>query len=414
MCLLFVSFAQYQFNFIKTNPLDGSYEKFEKPSFKYFTWQRWFNEDFQNTFNTKFENNIGFRNPLIRLKNQIDYSLFKVSNNYKVIIGANNCLFEEGYILDYCGQNFVGKTYIDEKLRRAKWVQDYLKTKGIDLIFVFEPGKASYHSEFIPERYHPEKKLLSNYKFYTQRCKELGIANLDLNKWFLSLKDTTKYPLYPRYGVHWSTYGMMLAADTLIKYIEKVHSIQIPHIYWNEMTITNKLKDADFDIEKTLNLAFELPHETMAYPKLLFEQNKAKTKPNVLTIADSYYWSIFNNNIPQNIFSKQQFWYYNKTIYPDIWGENAKYVDKLDFKKEVESQDVILIMLTEMNLYNAFYQFTDDAYKLYCTDYKLDSVYESKCKLLNNSSTYVDIIIEADKTQKKFEDVLNKKALQTK
>ena len=189
ICLLFVSFAQYQFNFIKTNPLDGSYEKFEKTTFKYFTWQRWFNEVFQNTFNTKFENNIGFRNPLIRLKNQIDYSLFKVSNNYKVIIGANNCLFEEGYILDYCGQNFVGKTYIDEKLRRAKWVQDYLKTKGITLIFVFEPGKASYHSEFIPERYHPEKKLLSNYKFYTQRCKELGIANLDLNKWFLSIKD---------------------------------------------------------------------------------------------------------------------------------------------------------------------------------------------------------------------------------
>ena len=41
-----------------------------------------------------------------------------------------------------------------KKLNRAKYVQEYLKKeKGIDLVIVFEPGKASFYPEFISGNY---------------------------------------------------------------------------------------------------------------------------------------------------------------------------------------------------------------------------------------------------------------------
>ena len=364
--MMLLPFAQSKLNYFTLKPLDGSYELADKPQLKLFTWKLWFNEKFQHDYNKSIEDNIGFRNFLLRLNNQVDYSFFRRTSTSKAIIGKSDCLYEEGYILDYIGRSFVGKDSINRELQRVKWVQEYLKKeKNIDLILVFEPGKASYYPEFIPNRYYPENKTISNYLYYAQQCKAFKINHLDLNAWFISMKGTSKYPLYPKYGVHWSTYGMCLAADTLVKFIERTRGIDMLNLYWKDVRVTDELKDVDFDIELTLNLLFPLPHETMAYPNLQFESNAGKVKPKVLTIADSYYWSIYNSKLPKNVFGKHEFWYYNRTIYPDIWGETAKYVDHTKDKENIENKDVILLMVTELNMNRAFFSFIDNVYNIY-------------------------------------------------
>ncbi len=364
--MMLLPFFQTKLNCFTLRPLDGAFELADKPELKWFTWKSWLNEKFQHDINKSIEDNIGFRNLFIRLNNQLDYTFFRRTSTHKAIIGKSDCLYEEGYILDYIGRSFVGKDSIKNILKRTKWVQEYLKKeKNIDLILVFEPGKASYHPEYIPDNYHSDKKTISNYLYYAQECKALKINFLDLNAWFISMKDTSSYPLYPKYGVHWSTYGMCMAADTLIRFIEKTRGIDMPDIYWKGIKATDKLKDVDFDLETTLNLLFSLPHEKMAYPELSFERDAQKVKPNVLTIADSYYWSIYNSKIPLNVFSKHEFWYYNKTIYPDIWGENAKFVDHTKDREMIEKQDIILVMVTELNMNRSLFGFIDNAYRIY-------------------------------------------------
>lgn len=363
---MLLPYAQYKFNFIRLKPLDGAYKLADKPDVKWFTWKSWFNEKFQQDFNKSIEDNSGFRNLFIRINNQLDYSFFRLTGTHKAIIGISDCLYEEGYILDYTGSNFVGKDSINRELIRAKWLQDYLKKeKNIDLIFVFEPGKASFFPEYIPERYHPQQKTISNYLYYSRQCKTIGINYLDLNAWFIAMKDTSTFPLFPKYGVHWSTYAMYLATDTLIKFIEKTSNIDLANISFNKINVCKDLKDVDFDIELTLNLLFPLPHETMAYPEINIQSSSKKSRPNVLTIADSYYWSIYNSKIPQQIFNNHQFWYYNTTIYPDIYGDNAKFVDHSKDKENIEKQDILLVMITEMNLNKAFFGFVDRIYSIY-------------------------------------------------
>jgi len=364
--ILILPISQSYFNFVELKPLKGAFEPIDKPDLKWFTWKSWFNENFQKSINKSIEAHVGFKNIFIRLNNQIDYWLFRKSNTNNVIVGKSDCLYEEGYILDYTGKNFIGVDSLERVLIKAKRLQDFLKkNKNIDLIIVFEPGKASFFPEFIPKRYKPEKKSISNYDYLSQRCKALNIIHLDLNSWFKSIKDTSSYPLFPKYGVHWSTYGMYLATDTLLKFIEKVTEKNITHFKIKYLNVTDKLKDVDFDIELTMNLLFSLPHETMAYPVINFEEDNNAQKPNLLTIADSYYWSIYNSKIPDNVFNNHKFWYYYKTIYPDIWGENAIYIDHSNLKENIENYDIILIMTTELNTSKPFFGFIEDAYNVF-------------------------------------------------
>ena len=297
---LLLPLLQQNLSLFAFDPLYGYYNLRDKPQLKWFTWERWFSDKFQDTLSKSLQDHVVFRELLIRLNNQYKLNLFDETDMKNIVVGKENYLFEEGYILEYLGRNFTGKTYIDEKLRRTKWVQDYLKReKNIDLIIVFEPGRASFFPEFIPERYQPQHKTLSNYQYYAQRCKGLDIHNLDLNAYFLSMKTTSPFPLYPKYGVHWSTYGMTLAMDTLIHYIENTRNIDMPEVICNNIISSTEYSDIDWDIEKSMNLLYKLPQsEAMAHLEITFNNDAHKTKPDILTIGDSYCWSIFNAEIP--------------------------------------------------------------------------------------------------------------------
>jgi hypothetical protein len=411
LALMFLPFLQFEFNFIKIKPLEGAFLLSERPNTKEFTWNAWFTEKFQSYFNKAIEDNIGFRGFLVRMNNQINYWLFMHTDNKNIVIGKEGYLYEEGYILGYTGKNFVGKEFLDKRISRLKDVQQYLKKeKNIDLILVFEPGKASFDSEFIPKRY--KKKGVSNYDYCAQRCDELEVKTIDLNKYFLQLKNNSKYPLYPKYSVHWSSFGMALAMDTIIKYIEGARKIDMPELIWNSIRVNDTSKDADFDAESTLNLLFSFPNLKLGYPQLRFGSDAGKHKPMVLAVADSYYWSIYNSKIPLNVFANEKFWYYGKTIYPDIFEPTCNYVTDSIFNNDIEKQEVVLLMITEMNLYNAFWGFTDKLYDKYFPEAQKDSEYECIGNLVADDYWLRSTIDSSNKLNLSIENCLKKRAKQ--
>src|SRR4051812_45271689 len=97
IALLFVPVAQNLFSFAKTKPLKGA---FELPDKKPFTINDWFEGNFQQAYDNYYETHIGLREVLIRIKNQIEFSLFNQTTSW-TIIGKDNYLYEEGYINAY-------------------------------------------------------------------------------------------------------------------------------------------------------------------------------------------------------------------------------------------------------------------------------------------------------------------------
>lgn len=405
---LFLPALQKGFGLVEEKPLHGAFVMAENPA---FTWKKWFSGEFQANFDRFIENHIGFRNSLVRLKNQLDFTLFREANAEGVVVGKEDYLYEYDYIRDFTGQDFVGMEFIRKKMMRAAFLQKFLKDSlDIDFIIVFEPGKASFHPDYIPEKYLRERKEQTNFKAYLRMADELGIKYIDFNEYFLQMKDTASHPLFPKYGTHWSVYGMSMAADSLIRAIESVRGKALREVRVVGYNAAREPRDTDNDVEKPLNLLCALPSEELAYPVWEIDTVSDRYRPMVLAVADSYYWNIFNTRIPKHLFANEAFWYFNAKVYPDTYYDET-WVSDLDLKEEVEKQDVILLMVTERFMHKFDWQFIDMVYPLYAPGWLHDPVYINMNRVVDNDELFGKLILRAEKDGISLEEVVRTEAM---
>jgi len=405
-----VLWLQFRYQWVNEKPLHGFFIKnMESPDLKRFTWDRWFKGEFQQEYMTRTENHIGYRKTWIRLRNQLDYSFFKICNSEGFVAGKKGYLYEEDYILEYTGDYFIGGKPLDKKMLRLKNVYDSLKANNIELILVFEPGKASIIPEYIPGRYHPQKRKPSNYNYIKQKALCSGLPFLDLNSYFLLLKDTTRYPLFPKYGMHWSLYGVALAADTLKNYIAGRTGQNLPDISVEKIELSDTPRLSDNDIGVILNLCLPLPPTQGAYPVLKIEDDKAKRDLSVLVIADSYYLN-FCEGISEKLFKNQEYWYYNHKLYPYQDNNPPQYVDKTDLLRTYKKFNVILLMVSEINMHNGFWNFADEAYLAFHPEVKDDHVYMTENEIRNERTWFKFLCKKAKGQDRPLEEVIRNDA----
>jgi hypothetical protein len=407
LALMVISPFQFRFRLIKEEPLKGYYSQSELPSLKYFTWKRWFSSEFQEQLSVRVNDNTGLRKSMIRLSNQYDYSLYGVTHAKGFIQGKNRYLFEEDYIHEYTGDYFIGKAAIDKKLLRLKNVTDSLKAHNIPLILVFEPGKASFYPEFIPGRFHPEKRSQTNYDYFVQRSRDLGLTFMDMNSYFVKMKDTARYPLFPRYGMHWSLYGVSYAVDTLLKTIEKSTGKVMPGFRTTRLITSQTPIGTDNDIGELLNLA--CPLRTFgAYPSTVFSPEPAKTV-SALVIADSYYINIVES-YGRKIFKTQDYWYYNNKLYPYQNNNPPPYVDKSNLRDKLLKFDVVLLMVSEINLHCGFWNFADETYLAFHPGIKDPLMYGIENTIRNDRDWFRFMVKKAHLQQQPLEKVIRSDA----
>ncbi len=124
--------------------------------------------------------------------------------------------------------------------------------------------KVPFIRNLSPKRYKAQIDK-TNYGYHIKLAKEFDIHFIDFNKYFIKNKTTSKYPLYPKYGCHWSYYGAYLAADSIIKYIEKERHIDMPDLYCNDIKL-EAAQGFDYDAGKGMNLLFNFTDDTLAHP----------------------------------------------------------------------------------------------------------------------------------------------------
>jgi len=259
LVLLVFPAIQKETSWVNVKPLDGDYVLAEKPI---FNWAEWLQGNFQSGFDKYLEDHIGFRNIFVRITNQIDYSLFNIPRAEGVIICKEKQLIEYDYIRAYTGGDFLGEQMIDKRVRKLKFVQKYLKEEhNIDFVLVFEPSKASFYPEYIPDKYIEKSHSKNNYKTFVQKASDHRIRYIDFNEWFKQMKGTQDYPLYAPYGTHWSLYGMSFAADSLINYIEDIRQVDLNDMSIDSLEIEYTARKPDYDMGSAMNLLFRLPEK---------------------------------------------------------------------------------------------------------------------------------------------------------
>ncbi len=350
--------VQYSFKLYDAVPLHGDVREVSKPV---FSWKDWFAGDYQYQAEKFTNDSFGFRSTFVRINNQMLFSWFNTARAHGVVIGKDNYLYEKNYLTAWNGEDFIGKDSILSVVKKVRYIQDTLKKLNKDILLVFAPGKGAFFPEFMPEKY---KKPLNprNHDVYVKYADSLGINYIDFWTWFRQNKSTSKYPLYTKYGVHWSTYGKDLAFDSIVHYIEKKRHIDIPDFLWNRIEESTDCREVDCDLLEGMNLLYDLPQVMHAYPDLGVNYIN-KVQPCVLTIADSHYWGIFGPGLAQKAFDNPLFYYYYNELLNTTHAGLQK--QNVNLRAEIGNHDVIMIMATDATLSNFGWGFIQDAYTLY-------------------------------------------------
>ncbi|NOU46063.1 MAG: hypothetical protein HOO86_03265 [Bacteroidales bacterium] len=363
LTLLALPVLQSQFKLIDEKPLLGSFQKITSHFDDSLSVKSWLSGSLQSEADKQSEADLGFRNSLIRLHNQVDYSFFRKVNAEGVVSGSNNELFEEDYIRAYQGEFFVGEKVWIDKARKLKQIQDTLAKLNKTLVVIFEPGKGTVYHDRFPGSYAEKKKSTSNIEVFQSELIKNNVNILDLNNYFVQLRDKDPYRIFPKGGTHWSYYGAARAADTTLRFLKNITKHQIPLMTIATIIKHDEPRHPDADIWQAMNLIQAEPNDDLVYPVIRFESN-VEPDLDVLVVGDSFYFNWQSDSIMYKAFKNCDFWYYNKHNWSRDGAEVAM-VSDLNWKEEVVKRDLIIIMITERFHHNFAWNFDEQLYQFF-------------------------------------------------
>ncbi|MBK9291433.1 MAG: hypothetical protein IPM52_07385 [Bacteroidetes bacterium] len=357
LILLVLPVLQQLTGFPKVRGLKGYFENPVKPS---FSVSNFLNGTYQDSLNTWLEHHVGFRPDLIRIYNQLRYSLFDTVTANAVVRGKNGFLYETNYIRALYGLDYVGDEQVEKHATQLSQISEWLGRHNKHLVVLLAPGKASFFPEHVPDRFASAAVGKRNDFEYAKALSARGVPVIHGNPWFAAMRDTAKLALFPKCGIHWSYYGMTLAFDSLINTMAQVSGRKWLDFRVSRIEVTHKLRSPDRDLWEGLNIICEPDDFAMPYPEL--QLKKIGKAPNVMVVADSYYWQWFGSGYATEAFGEHAFWYYNEQIFP---GDGGSPIERrnVDMLLRVLENDFIVILLTDANMYRFGFGFVEQLHE---------------------------------------------------
>lgn len=167
-----------------------------------------------------FNDNIPYRNQLVRLNSGLDFFAFHDSASENVVIGKNGWLFYTGPGNPV--EQSTGKTALTDGdlavlAGRLMLVKNYMEAQGTEFVFFIAPNKESIYTEELPDCY----PVAADYTEVMQLVDYLR-ENTDIRVvWpyeeLLKAKEDSGLYLYSHFDTHWGNTGAYVGAKALAK-----------------------------------------------------------------------------------------------------------------------------------------------------------------------------------------------------
>lgn len=354
----FLPFLQKQFPILQVEPIVGYFGGTKKPN---FYGKRWMSGEFQKGYEAYVKNKNVLQPTAIRIKSQLDYSIHGDIMHRNILSGKNGYLFQKEGCEAYIGRDFMGENWIKEKVLKLKQIATHFQKEGIPFLVLLPPLKARIIPEHLPSFYQKNSTGKNNWVYFSNELKNNQIPTLNFS-FLKQAKLDHEYPLYPPSGQHWTKYGAALVADTIKQEIENLLEIELVELLWKDSI---EWSDAQVEFDNELiagaNFIWTPPLDPLPYPKIRYLQKDSTTKPNVLSVGDSFYKLIYEFGIVDGMFDHQStFWYYNHEVYP-IRLKNGRIVSNkdLDILSEIRQRDIVILTVFEDNLERFDFGFVD-------------------------------------------------------
>lgn len=397
MVFLFIPFIQEWIGLFPVKPLIGAVEPTPKPE---LTFDNYRNSIYQTQIEKYAGEHFGLREPVIRIYNQYLWSAYNKTYCHFIVPGKEGYLYYALAVREYYGtelphhykSNEKAMKEADAELRLMNKLRHVLKDYGIEFVAFIAPNKPEVYPEYLPRRDFDTTTIhLDDY--YARRMKETGFPFIDMTDWYVSMKDTVSFPLFPKTDSHWR-YSSIYGFDSLFRFINTLDSeAKFPSLHIGP-PIAYKTDQLEGD-EATLNLIFRIPGDNIKYRSdITVEPDSTHRKPKVLFVGDSFINSLAVFMPIREIMSDREIWFYNNTTFMgfDNKTESVKDIDRLI---HILNADYVVFYSAGHQWWEATYGFAKDALLQLCvSDSLMEATIADMTKRYRKTGTLADLTDE--------------------
>lgn len=401
MVFLFVPIVQEWGGVFPVKPLKGVFEPTSKPELTFDNYK-------SNTYQTQIEKytseHFGLREPVIRIYNQYLWSAYNKTYCTFIVPGKNGYLYYALAVNEHYGTE-LPKHYktnedamkdADVELRQMNKLRHVLKDYGIEFVAFIAPDKPEVYPEYLPRRDADTTTIhLANY--YTRRMEEIGFPFINMTDWFVSMRDTASFPLFPKTDSHWR-YSAVYGFDSLFRFINTLDgAAKFPTLHIGP-PIAYESDKLEGD-EETLNLVFPIHGDRTKYKsEITVDDDTTHRKPKVLFVGDSFIWSMAEFMPASKILADREVWFYNNTAFIGFENKSTSVKD-IDRLSHILNADYVVFYSAGHQWWEATYGFAKDALLQLCVS---DSLFEVTVTDYANKSRNKDGY--SDLTEKELRD----------
>ena len=376
MVFLFVPIIQEWTGIFPVKPLKGAIEPTPKPQPSFEAYR-------SNTYQTQIEKyaseNFGLREPVIRIYNQYLWSAYNKTYCHFIVPGKQGYLYYALAVNEHYGTELLKHYKSNEEamkdayteLRQMNKLRHVLKDYGIEFVAFIAPDKPEVYPEYLPRR-DADTTTIHLTDYFSRRMKELQFPFINMTDWFISMRDTVSFPLFPKTDSHWR-YSAIYAYDSLFRFMNTLDSeAKFPTLHIGP-PIAYESDKLEGD-EETLNLLFRIRGDKTKYKSdITVDNDTIHRKPKVLFVGDSFIWSMAEFMPAPKILADREVWFYNNSAFIgfDNKKENVKDIDRLS---HILNADYVVFYSAGHQWWEATYGFAKDALLQLCVS---DSLFEA-------------------------------------
>jgi hypothetical protein len=397
MVFLFIPVVQEWTGIFPVKLLKGAIEPTPKPELTFDNYR-------SNTYQTQIEKYVsehfGLREPVIRLYNQYLWSAYNKTYCHFIVPGKKGYLYYALAVNEYYGtelpkfypSNDKAMADADKELRMMNKLRNVLKEYGIEFVAFIAPDKSEVYPEYLPRR-DADTTTIHLADYYSRRMTETGFPFINMTEWFVSIKDTASFPLFPKTDSHWR-YSAVYGYDSLFRFMNTLDGeAKFPTLHIGP-PIAYESDKLEGD-EETLNLIFPIRGGRTKYKsEITIEDDSLHRKPKVLFVGDSFIWSMGEFMPARQILADWEVWFYNNTatIASTNKTESVKDIDRLS---RILNSDYVVFYSAGHQWREATYGFAKDALLQLCvSDSLFEASVEDYTKRLRNNEGYANMTEE--------------------
>ena len=175
-------------------------------------------------FQAAYARLVGTEMPLypaaVRLRNQIEYSLFGFSSNPVIIVTPGGTLIERAYAEDYCSRDIARwRPGAVAWAARIRQMQDEEERRGKTFLYVLTPSKVAQYPALVPPGFNcPSQQAVrvGLVPDWVEILRHAGVHLVDTPAVVQAAHGAYPFPLYPAGGTHWDAVGEALAQQQVL------------------------------------------------------------------------------------------------------------------------------------------------------------------------------------------------------